>query len=39
MLALLVIREPYVWRNGGAASNVSNEQMKRVAAALSGNLT
>ena len=38
--AQLAIRESDVWRNGVAsASGVSNEQMKRVAAALAGNLT
>ncbi|ANB72152.1 hypothetical protein AYM40_07060 [Paraburkholderia phytofirmans OLGA172] len=38
--AQLAIRESDVWRNGVAgASGVSDEQMKRVAAALAGNLT
>jgi hypothetical protein len=38
--AQLAIRESDVWRNGVAsASGVSDEQMKRVAAALAGKLT
>ena len=38
--AQLVIRESDVWRNGVAsASHVSDEQMKRVSAALAGRLT
>jgi hypothetical protein len=38
--AQLVIRASDVWRNGVAgASDVSEEQMKRVVTALSGNLT
>lgn len=38
--AQLAIRESDVWRNGVAsASGVSDEQMKRVAAALAGRLT
>jgi len=37
--AQLAIRESDVWRNGVAsASGVSDEQMKRLAAALAGNL-
>ena len=37
--AQLAIRESDVWRNGVAsASAVSDEQMKRIAAALAGNL-
>ncbi|ANB78107.1 hypothetical protein AYM40_37715 (plasmid) [Paraburkholderia phytofirmans OLGA172] len=38
--AQLAIRESDVWRDGVArASGVSDEQMKRLAAALAGNLT
>ncbi|WP_091809903.1 hypothetical protein [Burkholderia sp. WP9] len=38
--AQLAIRESAVWRDGvGRASGVSDEQMKRIVAALAGNLT